>query len=223
MDFLHQIGHEAQQLIEQAGYFGIFLAALIETVFPPLPSELIMPFAGFLTGRGQFSYVGVVAAGTAGTVVGAIPVYYVGWWASDHVLRALIRRYGRWFQVSERTLDRAVAAFDRHGTLMVFGGRLIPTVRTLISVPAGMDHMPLGKFLLFTALGSTIWTALLVYAGVLLGENWESVVGMAESYKDVLIVAVLVLSVGTGVAFMIRRTRLLARNAGRQAELDAEG
>ena len=138
MDFLQSVSEAVRELIGSAGYFGIFFAAFVETVFPPLPSELIMPFGGFLAGRGDLGYVGVVVAGTLGSVAGAIPMYYIGVWAEGHVVRRLLRRYGRWFAVSEDRLDRALATFRE---LLLAEGAHFDLVRSASSAAAALDAL----------------------------------------------------------------------------------
>jgi len=207
-ELLEQAGNLIQQLIATVGYPGIFLAALLETVFPPLPSELIMPFSGFQVARGDLNFFGAVLAGTLGAVTGAIPMYYLGVWADEHVIRRFLRRYGRYIGVSEADLDRVLRVFHKYGEAVVFFGRLIPLVRTLISIPAGMDRMPLPKFLLFTAVGTAIWTGALTYAGVLLGENWEDVLAIIESYQGVIMVVSAAAVVMVAGLFLLRRTRM---------------
>jgi membrane protein DedA with SNARE-associated domain len=208
--FLEQLGSWIEQLIQTIGYPGIAFMMFAENVFPPIPSELIMPFAGFLVGRGEFNFVGVVVAGVLGSVLGAIVLYYIGMWAGDKVLRAFLRRYGYLFTVSEKEYDRALSFFARYGDVIVFFGRLIPLVRSIISIPAGANHMPLPKFILFTAIGSAIWSGVLAYAGVALGENWEQVIGFVENYQDIVTVVVAIIGVvfaGWIVSRIISRSR----------------
>ena len=215
-ELFEQAGLLIQQLVAVLGYPGIFLAALVETVFPPLPSELIMPFSGFQVARGDLNFFGAVLAGTLGAVVGAIPMYYIGVWADEHVIRRFLRRFGRYFGVSEADLNHVLRVFHRHGETVVFFGRLIPLVRSLISIPAGMDRMPLPKFVLFTAAGAGIWTSVLTYAGFLLGENWEDVLTLMASYQGVLMVlglAVIVVAVGM---LLLRRVR----SRGQRPDID---
>jgi membrane protein DedA with SNARE-associated domain len=187
-ELLEQLAHFSERVIEQLGYPGIALVMLLETVFPPLPSEVIMPFAGFLVSRGRLDGVGAVAAGTLGAVLGALMLYYAGRWAEDHVIVGFVRRYGRWLTLSEQDLLNALKIFDRHGDAIVFLGRLLPGVRSLISVPAGMDHMRLGRFLVFTTLGSALWNAALAYAGYWLGDRWETILELVERYEEVVFV-----------------------------------
>ncbi len=204
-ELMAQAANFLQQTIGAWGYFGVFMAALLENIFPPIPSEFIMPFAGFLVGRGELSFVGIVVAGTAGMVLGGLPLYYLGMWADAHVLRSALRRYGRWFGVSERDLDRVLRLFDRHGSAIVLFGRLIPLVRTLIAVPAGMDRMPLPKYLFYSTIGSAIWTAVLGYTGVMLGENWEDVLVFVQRYERFAVVAVAVAVALVVIAVVVRR------------------
>jgi membrane protein DedA with SNARE-associated domain len=142
-----------------------------------------MPFGGFLVAEGRMSFVGVVAAGTVGAVLGAVALYALGAWAGEPLVRGFLRRYGRWLSTSEADLDRALESFGRYGDAIVFFGRLIPLIRSLISLPAGMRRMPMGRFLLLTTAGSAIWNSALAYAGVVLGRNWEAVLGFLGQYQ----------------------------------------
>jgi membrane protein DedA with SNARE-associated domain len=192
-----------EQIILLLGYPGITLVMLAENLFPPIPSELVMPFAGFLAADGRLNFAAAVVAGTSGSVAGAVLLYYIGRWADEPVVRSLLRRFGRIIQVSEADLDRALAIFNRYGQPIVFFGRLIPIIRSLISVPAGMRRMPLGTFLLFTALGSTIWTTLLTYAGLVLGSNWERILDFTKQYER----ATLVVLAGAVIVFLVFKFR----------------
>ncbi len=198
-EVLEQLRIWIEQIILALGYPGIALVMLIENLFPPIPSELVMPFAGFMVAQNQFNFVGIVIAGTVGSVLGAVVLYYVGMLAGEPLIRSFLRRYGRWFALSEHDLDRALQFFSRYGEAVVFFGRLIPLVRSLISLPAGMHRMPMSKFLLFTTLGSTIWTGVLGYAGFILGANWAQVLEFISTYQKAtlvvlgLLVAVLVI------------------------------
>ena len=177
-----------EQIILALGYPGIALVMLIENLFPPIPSEVVMPFAGFLAQQGKLNLVAAIAAGTLGSVMGAVVLYYIGRWADEPVIRAFLRRWGRYITVTEDELDRIMKVFDKYGQPIIFFGRLIPIVRSLISVPAGMDRMPLGRFLLFTTLGSAIWSSVLAYAGVVLAEHWETILVYSKQYERVTLV-----------------------------------
>ncbi len=181
-----------EQIIMLLSYPGIALVMLAENLFPPIPSELVMPFAGFLAGRGEMNLGLALLAGTIGSVVGAVVLYYIGWWAGERAVRAFVRRYGRFLLLSEGDLDRTISFFERHGKAMVFFARLMPLARSLISIPAGTSRMPLGMFLLFTTLGSAIWNTALAGAGLALGENWDQILGFVRQYERVILVALVV-------------------------------
>ncbi|MDF1586781.1 DedA family protein [Marinimicrococcus flavescens] len=161
--------------VEQSGYLGIAFLMLAENVFPPVPSELIMPLAGYTAASGKLNMAGVVAAGTAGSLAGALFWYYVGLKIGMDRLRRWAGRHGRWLTLHPDELDRAKAMFERHSGTAVFVGRLVPALRTLISVPAGVACMGLARFLLFSTLGTAIWTALLAGAGYLLEDQYQKV------------------------------------------------
>ena len=172
---LHHLNDLMEQWVAQWGYLGIFAAMVLENVVPPIPSELIMPLAGFYVGQGQLNVVGVVLAGLLGTVVGALPWYGIGRLVNEQRLKRWVERHGRWVGVSVQELDQSRAWFQRHGAAVVFWGRLIPAIRTLISVPAGVELMPFGSFLFWTTAGSLIWNLVLTAAGWALGSHWDQV------------------------------------------------
>jgi len=158
-----------------AGYGAIFAAMFLENLFPPIPSELIMPLGGFYVQQGKLALVPVVLAGLLGTVLGALPWYGIGRLVNEERIERWLERHGRWIGISPQELHRSRNWFNRHGTALVFWGRLIPGIRTLISVPAGIEMMPFVPFLIWTTAGSLIWTLLLTMAGVLLGEGYSRV------------------------------------------------
>ena len=180
------------QAVERGGYLGISLLMLAENIFPPIPAEIIMPLAGFIAARGQLSLIGIVLAGTIGSLAGALFWYGVGRWIGPERLKNFSRRHGRWLTLSPAEIDRASTWFARRGRTAVLVGRLVPGVRTLISVPAGVAGMPLGPFLLTTALGSLLWTGLLATAGYVLAERYRDVAGWIEPTGN----AVLILALG---------------------------
>lgn len=157
------------------GYWGIGLLMFLENLFPPIPSELIMPLAGFTVAQGNMQFAPVVVAGVVGTVVGALPWYYAGKILGEQRLKSLADRYGKWLTISSKDITRATSWFDKHGGKAVFFCRLVPGVRTLISLPAGISRMPLLPFLLLSTLGTLLWVSLLTYAGYVLGDNYEIV------------------------------------------------
>lgn len=184
-EILEFIRVTVESIILSLGYPGIALVMFIENVFPPIPSEVVIPFAGFLVQRGEFSMVGVLVSATIGVLLGAVLIYYIGVWADEPIIRGFVRRYGKWFFLSEDDIDRSMAFFDRHGEWVVFFGRLIPIIRSLISLPAGMNRMSLPRFLAFTALGSLIWNSVLGIAGYILGANWQRILEITDRYEKV--------------------------------------
>ena len=168
------------QMMSATGYVGLVLLMVLENVFPPIPSEVIMPLAGFMATQDRLSLLGVIVAGTLGSALGALPLYYVGRRIGEERLKGFADRHGRWLTLSREDLDSAKQWFDRHGGLAVFLCRLVPGVRSLISIPAGIEGMPLAPFLLYTTIGAGLWTALLTLAGYGLGANFRQV----ETYLD---------------------------------------
>ena len=168
------------QVIAATGYIGFVFLMVLENVFPPIPSEVIMPLAGFMATQDRLSLVGVIVAGTLGSVLGALPLYYLGRKMGDERLKSFADRHGRWLTLSREDLDNAKQWFDRHGGMAVLLCRLVPGIRSLISIPAGIEGMPLTPFLLYTTLGSGLWTALLTLVGYGLGANFRQV----ETYLD---------------------------------------
>ena len=164
-----------EHAIRSMGYAGITLLMAAENLFPPIPSELIMPLAGWTAQQGGLSFAGVVLAGTAGSVLGALALYGLGAWIGEARLKAWTGRHGHWLLLRPEDLDDAAEWFRRRGVLAVLIARVIPGVRSLISIPAGLCRMPLGPFLAMTAVGTAAWTALLAWLGVLLGRNYAAV------------------------------------------------
>ncbi len=155
--------------ISKFGYTGILLTMAIESACIPLPSEIIMPFAGYLVTTGQFTMLGVTLAGAVGNVIGSIVAYYAGIWGG----RPFVERYGPYFLVSHHDLDIADRWFQKYGEAAVFFSRMLPVVRTFISLPAGIARMNFPRFVLFTFLGALPWCYLLAYVGLKMGERWE--------------------------------------------------
>lgn len=184
-----------RSVVETLGYAGVALVILLENVFPPIPSELVLPLAGFLANDGTFGFPQVVLAATLGSVAGALILYAVGAVFGEQRLRAFVRRYGRFLGLGEADVDRAESWFIRHGGKAIFFGRLVPVVRSLISIPAGLSRMPLAPFIVYTALGSAMWNTLLAGAGWLLGSQWERVLRYVQvfEYATIVILGILIL------------------------------
>jgi len=162
-------------VMNQLGYWGIGLLMFLENLFPPIPSELIMPLAGFTVAKGQMDFILVVIAGVVGTIAGAFPWYYIGKFISEERLEHLADKYGKWISVTSKDIKKANNWFNEHGGKAVFFCRLVPGVRTLISLPAGINNMPLIPFTLYSTLGTTIWVTFLTFLGYKLGDNYELV------------------------------------------------
>ena len=177
-------------VIESWGYPGIFLLMLGENVFPPIPSEVIMPLTGYLCGTGALSLVPAVLAGTAGSVAGTSLWYLLGRRIGAAALKRWAARHGRLMTVSPSDIDAAQGWFDRHGGKAVLLGRMIPTIRTLISVPAGIARMSWGRFLVLTTLGSLAWTGLLTGAGYLLESQYDRVGNVLDPVSKLVVVVV---------------------------------
>ncbi|WP_230530869.1 DedA family protein [Microvirga roseola] len=173
--------------VETSGYFGIAFLMLAENVFPPIPSEIIMPLAGFTAKQGSLSLVGVILAGSIGSVAGTTVWYFLGRWIGLERLRSFAARHGRWLTLTPEELDRTQRFFERHCGKAVLIGRLIPAVRTLISVPAGIVAMGLGRFLLYSTVGTLFWVSLLAGAGYLLGSQYQAVSGWLNPITNVII------------------------------------
>jgi membrane protein DedA with SNARE-associated domain len=188
-----------REMITAGGAWGIAFLMLLENMFPPIPSELIMPLAGFEAAAGRLSFWTVILAGTSGSLAGAVAWYAVGRAFGEARVLALIDRYGFWLTISRDEAERAFAWFARWGAFAVFFGRLVPGVRTLISVPAGLARMPFAPFLAITALGSLIWVVILTLAGYLLEANYEAVAHLLDPATKIILALVVVIYVWRAV------------------------
>jgi len=182
--------------MNQLGYLGIGLLMFLENLFPPIPSELIMPLAGFTVAQGKMQMLPAIAAGVVGTVLGALPWYYAGSLLGEERLKQWFDRYGKWLGISGKEVQNASRWFEKHGYKTVLFCRLVPGVRTLISIPAGIHRMRLLPFLLYSTIGTALWTTLLTYAGYLLGDHYH----LVEKYLDPVSKYVLV---GLVIAFVV--------------------
>ncbi len=183
------------------GYLGIGLLMFLENIFPPIPSELIMPLAGFTVAQGKLNFGMVILAGVLGTVLGTLPWYYAGKILGEQRLKSWADRYGRWLTISSKDIDRADRWFDKHADKAVFFCRLVPGIRTLISLPAGISGMHLVPFLLYSTLGTLLWVSLLTYAGYVLGDNYE----LVEKYLAPVSKIVLITLVIGFIIWLVRR------------------
>ena len=180
-----------QDVIEQLGYLGVALLVVLENVFPPIPSEIVLPFAGFVAQQGSDSVVLMILAATVGSVVGALIMYWIAAIIGDERLHAFTRRFGKWVQIREADLTRAEEWFDRHAMSAVLVGRCVPLIRSVVSIPAGFRRMKLIPYIAYTFLGSLVWNIALVGAGAVLGENWERVEPVVATFQWIVIVVIL--------------------------------
>ena len=181
------------QTISELGYLGIFLVMLAESIFPPIPSELIIPFAGFAAANGDLNLFGVLAAATVGAVVGMLPWYYAGRLFGLERVRYLADRFGRVMAFNADEIDMAVGWFRRFGPIIVLFGRLIPLIRTLISIPAGLSRMSLPVFLIASTTGALVWNTFLTMAGYLLHEHYEVIEVVLDPLSYIVLGLVVVL------------------------------
>ena len=195
LDFLGDAFSWVTWVIETLGYVGVAVVLALESVFPPIPSEAVLPLTGYLVSQGRMSFVGAVIASTVGAVAGALILYWLGYALGEDRTRSLVKQYGRWMLLTEEDLDRAQGWFDRHGRVAVLIGRLAPLVRSLVSIPAGVTRMPLATFTLYTAIGSAIWNAALIGAGWALGASW-TYVQEYQRYFGYAVLAVIGLAIG---------------------------
>ena len=194
------------EIMNQFGYLGIFLLIAIENIFPPIPSEVILLFGGFMSTYTNMHIVGIIIASTLGSLVGAYALYFIGKIFNKERLKKIVRgKIGKVLRLKEKDIDMADEWFDKKGNKTVFFCRFIPIVRSLISIPAGMSEMPLGKFTLYTVVGSLIWNTVLSIAGQTVGANWESILAIFEQYSHIAAVVLVILGVGAIVWFYSKK------------------
>ncbi|MBE9212288.1 DedA family protein [Plectonema cf. radiosum LEGE 06105] len=191
-------------IISSLGYVGIALLMFLENLFPPIPSELIMPLAGFTVTQSKLNLQAVILAGTLGSVLGALPWYYIGKLVSEERLRNWINKHGKWLTLSTSDIDKSKRWMRKYGKAVIFFGRLVPGIRTFISVPAGLDKMPLIPFILYSFGGSLLWTAILTYAGFILGNNFQLVEKYVGLLSGIIIAAIILFLI---ISFIRRKSR----------------
>lgn len=158
-------------IMEKLGYLGIAFLMFLDNVFPPIPSEIIMPSAGYTAAKGELTFIGVIIAGSIGSLLAAAFLYWIGRKIPQQQLFSLVERYGKYIYIGVTDLEKSLTWFEKYGHRIVFFGRMIPAVRSLISIPAGMSNMPFRKFMAYSAAGTIIWTTFLAYIGYHFGEN----------------------------------------------------
>lgn len=214
---LNAIAAWAVSLMETLGGPGAGLAIALENLFPPLPSEIILPLAGFTAHQGSLTLVSVLIWTTIGSIVGALALYGLGAWLGRRRLFAIADRMPL---IKVEDVERAEAWFQRHGSKAVFFGRMIPIFRSLISIPAGIERMPLLRFTALTAAGSAIWNTIFVLAGYLLGANWHIVEDYAGIFQK-LVIAAVVIAAAAWIVLRVRQARRDRATARRDGEMSA--
>ena len=196
------------KIMNNFGYLGVFLLIAIENVFPPIPSEVILLFGGFMTTFSDMNIVGVIISSTLGSVLGAIILYYIGKIFNKERLKKIITsKPGKILRLKPEDIDKADEWFDTKGNKTVFFCRFVPIIRSLISIPAGMSEMPMKKFLIYTAAGSLIWNAALTIAGSIVGENWTSILDIMDKYSHIILVLLIIIFVIAVVLFYKKRKK----------------
>lgn len=185
---LEIFGHYIISFIETTNYFGIFILMALESALIPIPSEITMPFSGFLASQGKLSLTLVILVGTLANLVGSYIAYYIGYFIEETVLLKFIKKYGKFILVSEHDYQRGNKWFAKYGDKIIFISRLLPGIRTVISLPAGVFRMDIKKFTIYTVAGCLIWSALLTYFGFVLGENWPSLEGYFSKFQILIII-----------------------------------
>ena len=198
------------EIMNNFGYLGVFLLIAIENVFPPIPSEVILLFGGFMTTFSDMNIVGVIIASTLGSILGAIVLYYIGKILNKERLKKIITsKPGKILKPED--IDKADNWFDTKGNKTVFFCRFVPIIRSLISIPAGMSEMPMKKFLIYTTAGSLIWNAALTIAGSIVGENWTSIVDIMDQYSHIILVLLIIIFIVAVAVFYKKRKKINAK------------
>ncbi|MDY0410086.1 DedA family protein [Virgibacillus soli] len=193
------------EMMNEFGYIGIMVLIAIENIFPPIPSEVILTFGGFMTTTSQLSMIGVVISATAGSVMGAIVLYIIGLQLDVTRMEKIVNKYGHILRITKNDIHKADNWFDKYGSWTVFFCRFVPVIRSLISIPAGMSRMNLGLFLPLTTLGTVIWNIVLVYLGASVGASWEVIVLYMEMYSKVIYAILLLLIIALVIVFIKRK------------------
>lgn len=190
-------------LIEVIGYPGVAIAMFVESFFAPIPSEIILPFSGFVAFGGSLNIYVVIVVATLAAYLGTLPFYFIGRWGNEFVMEFL-KKYGKYLFISQDDLQKGFDAFEKYGGGIVFFGRLIPIVRTVISFPAGVARMNFAQFSIYTLVGAGIWSSILASAGFFLGDRWDMVSVYVDRYENVILILLLVL-VAVYIGWNIRK------------------
>lgn len=196
-------------IMDAYGYLGVFLLIMIENVFPPIPSEVILLFGGFMTTYSKLSIVGMIVASTLGSLFGAIILYYIGKiFNKDRLKKIISGKLGKILRFKASDIDKADNWFDNKGNKTVFFCRFVPLIRSLISIPAGMSEMPILKFIIYTVVGSLIWNAVLIIVGSIVGENWTSILNILDTYSHVVVILLVIIFIVGIYIFYKKRKKI---------------
>lgn len=205
--FLEIIIFWVMGVISDLGYPGIFLLMAAESALIPIPSEIIMPFSGFLVSEGRFSLLGITLAGAFGNLAGSWTAYALGFWGHERVVRRIVRNYGKFILLTEEDFDSSLKLFAKYGQWIAAIARVLPAIRTVISLPAGIAKLPFWKFSALTFFGSLIWSFFLGYIGLILGENWQVIRPYFRKF-DILIVTITIILVGVYIYHKLHKHKL---------------
>ena len=193
-------------IMNQYGYFGVFFLIAIENIFPPIPSEVILLFGGFMTTYSKINILGVIIASTLGSLIGALILYYIGKILNKERLKKIVKgKIGKILRLKAKDIDKADEWFDTKGNKTVFFCRFIPILRSLISIPAGMSEMEMPKFLLYTTVGSAIWNSVLTIAGSIVGDKWKTIVDIFDKYSHITLIVLVILFIGAIIYYFKKR------------------
>lgn len=192
------------EMMEQYGYLGLLLVMVVENLFPPIPSEVVLPFGGFMTTRSELTVPLVILWATVGSLAGALVLYALGMVLPKERVLWIVERWGRWLRIKPQDIEKSFDWFDRYGKWTVFFGRMVPLVRSLISIPAGMARMNMALFLLYTVIGSLIWNTLLVSVGAVLGSSWHLIAAWIDVYANLIYAILALIAIGV-LVWLFRR------------------
>lgn len=200
-----------EEVINQFGYAAIIILIAVENIFPPIPSEVILTFGGFMTAGTDMTITGVIIASTLGSAGGAVVLYYIGSILGAERMKRIVVKYGSWLRVTTDDVDKSYSWFNKYGPWTVFFCRFIPLIRSLISIPAGMSKMSMPKFLVLTTIGTFIWNTVLVNLGASVGENWGDIVAVMDVYSNIAYAAIAALSIAFLIWFFYFRPKKKAK------------
>lgn len=200
-----------EEVINQFGYAAIIVLIAVENIFPPIPSEAILTFGGFMTAGTDMTITGVIIASTLGSAGGAVVLYYIGSILGAERMKRIVVKYGSWLRVTTDDVDKSYSWFNKYGPWTVFFCRFIPLIRSLISIPAGMSKMSMPKFLVLTTIGTFIWNTVLVNLGASVGENWGDIVAVMDVYSNIAYAAIAALSIAFLIWFFYFRPKNKAK------------